>query len=993
MPKRDLNLAQKEAVEYLQGPLLIVAGAGTGKTTVITKKIAHLITSKKALPEQILALTFTEKAAQEMVDRVDELLAEGEAGSAYADLHISTFHAFCQRLLEEYGMAIGLSNQFKLVTETAAWLLVREHLPEFKLGYYRPLGNPTKHIHELLRHFSKCKDELISPEQYLAYAEEYAAEKSGDMNVREHDEESKRLREVAHAYHTYNQLLLNQNCLDFGDLIYYTVQLLEKRPLVLKKLRDRFSFILVDELQDVNWAQYMLVKLLADETAQLTVVGDDDQSIYAFRGASVSNILRFTDDFPEAKKIVLTENYRSHQDILDAAYTSIQNNNPDRLEVKLKIDKHLSFAGQLRTKRKKAVSSIEHISAATSAEEVSRVITTIADLKKTDEAVTWDDFAILVRANNHAEPFIAELEAKQMPYEFVSSAGMYRQPVVVDVLNFLRLTVDPYDSQAVYRLLRMPFLGIAEDDINKIVYQAKKRSLSYLEMIKRAPEVGVSAHTAELIARLVGIVTEGIRLAKFDKPTAVAVNFLEKSGYLAHLTKEEERGSRLAARQLHHLTEFVSYISEFESVSADAHVLGFVEHLALVMASGDKGSVYQPSETPDSINIMTIHGSKGLEFKYVFIVNLVEERFPTRARGEGVELPLALIKEQLPEGDFHYQEERRLFYVGLTRAKEKLFFSSASDYGGARAKKLSRFLTELGFSAEKVEKRQTKKDILKVSSIADVLIKPTYELPKTFPFSQLRSYETCPYQYKLAHVLHIPTKGSASFSFGQSIHATLQAFYERVKVLNSAMQGDLFGSLPKGTKNAEGLIIPSLDELLAIYESKWIPDWYDNQLHREQRFASGKEVLKKFYKAQAGAWTVPHGLESFFKVRVGDYTVSGRIDRIDRLPDGTFEIIDYKTGQAKETLSTDDKEQLLIYQLAVAELPEYRHVGTTSKLTYYYVEHEKQLSFVGDADDLSALKTKVTETIARIHTYDFTATPSQFTCGHCPFASICEFKV
>jgi DNA helicase-2/ATP-dependent DNA helicase PcrA len=999
-----LNEAQREAIEYADGPLLIVAGAGTGKTTVITNKIAHLIESGKAKPEQILALTFTEKAAEEMVTRVDGLIKTG-----YADLQISTFHAFCQRMLEQYGLTIGLSNQFNLVTETAAWLMVRANLLKFKLDYYRPLGNPTRHIHELLRHFSKCKDELITPEQYLEYAEGVAKEASGGMNNGdakndEAGEESKRLQEVAHAYHTYNQLLLDNNSLDFGDLIFQTVRLLEERPAVLNRLRERYKYILVDELQDVNWAQYSLVKLLADETAQLTVVGDDDQSIYAFRGASVSNILRFTDDFPKAKKVILTENYRSNQEILDAAYKSIQNNNPDRLEVKLNIDKHLVSGKKeqgKRPKNKAGSGAVEHLSVATAQDEVMEVIDKIEELKKEkgNEDVIWDDFAILVRANNHAEPFIAELEARKLPYEFVASSGMYRQPIVVDILSFLRLSIDQLDSPAVYRLLRMPFLEIAEDEIHKIVYTAKRCSVSYLEILRNVKACGVSDAGANAVSKLLAVILEGMRFAKTEKPTVVILNFLEKSGYLKYLTSGEERGDRIITRQLNQLTEFMKYVTEFETVSSDVHVLAFVEHITLVVSSGDRGSVYQPSETPDSINILTVHGAKGLEFKYVFVVNLVEERFPTRTRGEAIELPLALIKEQLPEGDFHYQEERRLFYVAMTRAKEKLFLTSAVDYGGARSKKLSRFLHELGYEQE--AGAANPRPLLRSSSFggqaavpkndAKILAKPTYELPKSFPFSQLRSYETCPYQYKLAHVLHIPTRGSGTFSFGQSIHATLQAFYERIRALNTASQASLFA--PPVAKQGSGLQIPPVEELLKMYESKWVPDWYESQYERERRFASGKEVLKKFYAAQKDAWVVPHGLESFFKVRVGEYTISGRIDRIDQLPDGTFEIIDYKTGTAKEKLSTDDKEQLLIYQLAVSELPEYRHVGTTSKLTYYYVEHESQLSFIGSKEDLQKLKERVVKTIERIHQFDFAATPEHFACSRCPFNAICEFKV
>jgi len=297
--KDTLNKAQREAVEYTDGPLLIVAGAGTGKTTVISQKIIHIIDTKLAKPEEILALTFTDKAAGEMEERVDKLLDIG-----YTDMQISTFHAFCQRVLEKYGIDAGISNQFKLLTQTDTWLLVRENLNKLNLDYYRPIGNPVKHIHELIKHFSKCKDELITPEEYLDYAKDVKIDENID------EDEKNRLIEIAGAYEAYNKILLNNNSFDFSDLIFYTVKLLEKRPNILKALQNQFKYILVDEFQDVNWSQYKLVQLLSARNNNLTVVGDDDQSIYAFRGASVSNIMRFKDDYKGAKEIVLNENYR-----------------------------------------------------------------------------------------------------------------------------------------------------------------------------------------------------------------------------------------------------------------------------------------------------------------------------------------------------------------------------------------------------------------------------------------------------------------------------------------------------------------------------------------------------------------------------------------------------------------------------------------------------------------------------------------------------------
>ena len=355
----NLNKEQLDAVKHGQGPLLIVAGAGTGKTTVITNRIAYLIEAGFAKPDEILALTFTEKAAGEMQERVDLLLPLG-----YHDMWISTFHSFCERILQQHGLELGLPGDFKLLNDTKAWVLVHNNLDKFNLDYYKPLGNPKKFISALLKHFSRCKDELITPAAYLEYAEELklAADNPEGLSGKPESKKAKktkkseilnsnsptpdpaetlRIQEIANAYHVYQKLLLDNNYLDFGDLINYALELLQKRPKILAQYQKKFKYLMVDEFQDTNFAQYQLVKILAGQTANLTVVGDDDQSIYKFRGASVSNILKFQEDFSSAKQITLVENYRSTQEILDLSYDFIQANNPDRLEVKLKIDKKL----------------------------------------------------------------------------------------------------------------------------------------------------------------------------------------------------------------------------------------------------------------------------------------------------------------------------------------------------------------------------------------------------------------------------------------------------------------------------------------------------------------------------------------------------------------------------------------------------------------------------------------------------------------------------
>ncbi len=981
MSEKELNEAQQRAVEYVDGPLLIVAGAGTGKTTVITKKISYLLKQKIATPENILALTFTEKAASEMQDRVD---AELEIG--YVDLQISTFHAFCQRLLEIYGMEIGLPKNARLLTDTDAWMLMRENLLEFNLEYYRPMGNPNSNIHALLDHFSKAKDELISADQYLEYVEGLILDKD-EAEV----QEKNRLIELANAYHRYNKLLLDNNALDFGDLIFYTHKLLTERPNILKKIQDRFTHILVDEFQDVNYAQYELIRLLTGKS-QLTVVGDDDQSIYSFRGSNVSIILRFKEDFPSAKGIVLTENYRSNQEILDTAYTSIINNNPDRLEVRLGLDKKLVAKGHT----KPAV--ITHLHRETLDAEVSAVIQKILQLKKEDPEFEWDDCAILVRANSHAEPFLNALDSYDIPYEFLASGGLYQQPIVLDTLAFLRIASREYENTSWYRLMRLPCLGFSETDIQKLISGANKKSIPYYEAFGRAKEFFVSANGIEQIDTLISAVKHGIEATRYEKPTTVLYGFLETVGYLEYLMKEEQKGNPEVTRQIQYLTQFFDLMSAYEKVTPGAHVLGFVEHFDHILESGDAGKIFQPRDTAGSIQVLTVHGSKGLEYPYVFIVNCVEERFPTRDRSSGIELPLPLIKET-GEGkeDFHIEEERRLFYVAITRAKEQVFFTSADYYSEERKrkKKISRFVEELQLEKNVALPKITTTELSKFKKQPPR--KPTaqvYEIPKTFSHSQIMSFLNCPYQYKLGHILSIKPKGSGTFSFGTSMHNTMQKFYTRVQELNQVNQGSLFDlTVPITKEKIEGQIqVPTFDELIKMYEESWIPDWYESKKQREEYYKKGKEILDVFYTSQKDNWTIPVSLEGWFKIKVGDYVINGRIDRIDQLSDGSLEIIDYKTGKAKEKLSTDDKQQLLLYQIAAETLPEYRHLGPVGKLTFYYVNDNLRTSFEANAEDVEKLKEKLISTIDAIKAGDFTATPGPFVCKYCEFRNICEFR-
>ena len=764
-----LNQEQLAAVTHKEGPLMIIAGAGTGKTTVITHRIGWLIEQKLAKPEEILALTFTEKAAAEMEERVDRLLPYG-----YIDLQISTFHAFCERLLREYGVEMGLSPDFILLNELDAWLLMRKEFERFDLDYYRPLGNPTRYIKSFLHHFSRAKDELITPEMYLKHAQEQEADLDTMNSTEEGNSEVARLQELAHAYHLYQRILLENDALDFGDLISYTIQLLQKRPLILKKIRERFRFVLVDEFQDTNLAQYELVKQIAAPINNITVVGDDDQSIYKFRGASLSNILQFESDYPESHRVILTQNYRSAQNILDYAYTFIQANNPYRLEA---CGNGKEIEKKLRSQRKEE-GIVQHLHYATVEEEVRGVIQKMVDLKNADESLEWKDFGILVRANSSADVFVEALEQVGIPYQFMALRGLYTKPVILDVLAWMRIVDHPFDSVSFYRVLTHGPFTIPTEDLLRLNHLAYKKGKSLFEVTKEISLLTeYDAKTIVLVQRLLSLLSGFAQEAKEKTCAELFLLITKDSGLTSFIDHYPEAQKQEAFR---FLQKFYTRLRQFELRHPQKDLHHFLKEFEQEQEAGESGALSIDVEIgPDVVHVMTVHGSKGLEFRYVFVVNLVDRRFPTIERKDPIELPSELVKESLPDGDRHLQEERRLFYVAMTRAKDGLYFTSAEDYGGMRKKKLSRFLMELG-----IEKTLLEKQINPLKGQDDGHQKSfslssdyKYTLPKRFSFTQLTAFETCPLQYKYAHLLKIPMLGKWTFSYGKTMHHTLQRYF------------------------------------------------------------------------------------------------------------------------------------------------------------------------------------------------------------------------
>ena len=959
---KSLNSEQKAAVTYGHGPLLIVAGAGTGKTTVITQRIAWLIDQKKAQPDEILALTFTDKASGEMVERVDRLLPYG-----YVDLWVSTFHSFGERVLRDYALDVGLDSGFKLLSNTDQWMLMKEHLDEFELKYYKPLGNPTRFIYALIQHFSRIKDEHVSAKEYLAYAKKLNNKKSLKPDEKE---EAEKILEVAKAYQKYQNLLTENGYLDFGDLIIQTLDLFKKRKKVLEEFRKRFKYILVDEFQDTNHAQYELIKLLASPKNNITVVGDDDQAIYRFRGASMSNILEFKKDFPKSKEVVLTKNYRSKQNILDLSYEFIQKNNPNRLEYQLKQEAGKKKTPKIKKVSKKLISQIEkegivkHLESETQEDEVFNILREITKLKKDNNKLTWNDFAILVRANSQADIFVKTFTNQEIPYQYVAARGLYQQPEILDIISWLKMLDNYHESPSLFRVLSMDLFKIRTSDLINLSNQAKRKRSSLYEIIENHHKIGgISQDTRKSLNYILDLIKKQTALAKEKSVGQICYEFLKAIGYLNKLSSKDSEDYHI---KIQNISKFFRKIQEFERNNDDKSVSKFMEELNYIIDIGSDPAPAQVEEGPERIKIMTIHGAKGLEFQYVFIVNLVDKRFPSIERREQIEIPKDLIKEILPEGDVHIQEERRLFYVACTRAREGLYFSSAKDVGGKTAKKPSRFLFEIdmvqGEKSEKLEQLNLGFDIVRKKDKQKEKIK--YPLPKSFSYSQLKAYEKCPKQYKYMFIWKIPVlAGRHTYSFGTSMHNTLRAFYILVQ------QGHE----------------PTKAQLIKLMEENWIDDWYDSQKHMQERKKAGKQMLEEYYKKNK-VLKKPELLEKGFNLKIGEYSFRGFIDRVDSIGKDSVEIIDYKTGKKPKRKTDIDHEQLMIYYMAMQEVFKKK----PALLSFYYLDGNIKYSFTASDEDIIELKKKIKESIKEIEKGDFTPSPTVYKCATCDFREICE---
>ncbi len=640
----SLNDVQREAVQHTEGPLLILSGAGSGKTRVITHRIAYLLEHHDVSPYHILAVTFTNKAAKEMKDRLDMLVK----GSMSQDLWVSTFHSTCARILRRDIEKLGreaetesvlrskdraYTRDFTIFDTGEQATLVKDVLRQ--LNYSDKQYNPRA----ILSHISRAKNESISPETYQNIADGYFE------------------RVVAEVYALYQDALRMNNSLDFDDLLLFTVELLNENLEVRQFYQNKFEYILVDEYQDTNRCQYELVNLLASEKQNICVVGDDDQSIYAFRGADIRNILDFEQDYPNTRVLRLEQNYRSTQNILDAAW-GVVHNNRDRKAKKLWTENDL---GELVT----------CYEAMDENDEAGYVGTQIEDWH--GEGVDYKDFAVFYRTNAQSRIFEEAFRAANIPYQIVGGVGFYDRMEIKDILAYLRVVCNPNDSMSVRRIINVPSRGIGATTLDRLINFAAQEGIPLFQAIQRVDEITtINRGIQAKVKRFTKIFDD------FDAsilPADALDYVLKVTGYLKNL---EAQKTIEAQNRVENIEELINAVIEYEQNTSEPTLSDYLENVAL---TADIDAM--ETDTTDMVTLMTLHSAKGLEFPFVFIVGMEEGYLPhQRSLDTQAEL----------------EEERRLCYVGITRAMEQLYLSHASSRRTFRETEYrvqSRFVSEI----------------------------------------------------------------------------------------------------------------------------------------------------------------------------------------------------------------------------------------------------------------------------------------------------------
>jgi DNA helicase-2/ATP-dependent DNA helicase PcrA len=964
-----LNEAQRRAITHGEGPLLVIAGAGTGKTRVITERIRHLLQSDDSLSgENILGLTFTNKAAGEMKARV--VRATGERGK---DVKLETFHAFCEGLLKE------AAPERLMIDKVDHWILLRRNLDRLKLDKYRRLADPGQFLNDFVEFFSRCQDELVSSEDYQRYADGLAEQLETERGALDEDtfkeraEEVALQQEIARAYRASEDLLREKKRVSFGSLITGAVELLETNSEVRRTLQEKYRYILVDEFQDTNIAQLRLLELLAGDQKNIVAVGDNDQAIYRFRGASFGSFKLFLERFAGWRegadstpfRVSLVENYRSTPNILRVATQVIAQNTVSA-----------DFPKKVLSANKEEGEKIRIVELETEEDEARWIVSELQRLHGAGRK--WRDFAVLYRQHAHRDELVEELSRSKIPF-VISKLSILDHPLVKDVLAYLRLIATPFDDIACARVLGAPAWSLEPGDLVRLAERARKEKKALYDMLQgtQGQLAFDSSHAA--LGRLVEFLSE-------QRKTLRRRSAREFLGDLLEWLEVAQRASTQDRKYVTRLSEFVK---EWEPKSETRGLAEFVEYLGYYSQAG--GTISLEDDFPgDAVQLMTVHGAKGLEFPQVFLLRINSKKFPATERSRVFEFPAALMKEGEPAEQFHIQEERRLFYVALTRAENRLTLTTLTEKKGKipvfvedilmeptikrrDVHQLSPKLPEASAVTNKDGQKAADPQLFPVSAepskifsrIADWALEfhpPTPE-PLTLSPSAVSGYHSCPQQYLFSRGWSLKEGPKAVLSFGSVMHTTIKRFVDQLR---------------KGTK------LP-FEEVARIFETEWSSAGFEDDYQEKGYKQDGLEQLRAFHASMLE--TPPQVLEqekSFELPLENNVTIIGRMDQVNSLGRKDVEIIDYKTGKPKKDADAKKDLQLSLYALAAKEIFEWNPV----RLVFHYLQNNQIQVTTRDAKQLDEAQKIVLEAAADIRAGEFPPNPG-FVCRSCAYKPIC----
>jgi DNA helicase II / ATP-dependent DNA helicase PcrA len=966
-----MNDAQRRAITHGQGPLLVIAGAGTGKTRVITERIRHLLDSDPFLGgENILGLTYTKKAAGEMKSRVVKTC--GERGK---NVTMATFHAFCETLLKE------IDPKVTVLEDVDHWILLRRNMARLKLEKYRRLAEPGQFLADFLRFFSRCQDELVSSDDYQRYADDLEDVLLAERKRLDEDTYLERVenvalqKEIARAYKASEQLLAEKKYFSFGSLITWTVTLLRNDVALRERFQQRYKHILVDEFQDTNIAQLELLLLLSPEPRNIVVVGDNDQAIYRFRGASFGSFKLFLERFAGWKtgqdstpfRVTLTENYRSTPNILRVATQVIAQNEVSS-----------DFPNKVLSPTRAEGERIRVVELGTEDEEALWVTNELERLHSAGNP--WRDFAVLYRQHAHRDRLVEELSLRRIPF-VITRLSILEHPLVRDVLAYLRLIAKPYDDIACARVLAAPAWHLEPVDLVRLAERTRKKRGTSLYDALQSPQSELPFNPSA------ATLSELLEFAAFQRKNLKRQTAREILGVLSEWLEIPQLAG---VRDRRYVTQLAQFLKDWEPKSDTRSLPEFLEYLDYFEQAG--GVVCLDDDPPgDAVQLMTVHGAKGLEFPHVFLLRVNYGAFPPRERLPLFEFPVKLMKEELPAGQFHIQEERRLFYVALTRAERKLTITTLTEKKGKVPTFIEDILMEPAVKrrdvlqiAPKVRPReedarrasgtnngasalfpslsQKPRIFSKIADWAETFHPPSPE-PLKLSASAVDNYRKCPQQFLFGRVWSLKEGPQATLTFGSVMHTTIKRFVDQLR---------------KGVK------LP-FDEVARIFETEWTSAGFEDDYQEGEYKKEGMEQLRAFHATLLENPPEILEQEKAFELPLeNSVIINGRIDQINSLGHNEVEIVDYKTGKSRKEADARRDLQLSIYAIAAKEILELNPV----RLVFHYLQNNQTQVTTRTARQLDEAQKIVQEAAADIRAGEFSPRPG-YACRTCAYEPIC----